>query len=192
MSPDIPPALFAEAVDVDISDLDNIVTGRSPEQIDAVPANATGLYCEEPGCGVTLTYSGRGRKPKKCPAHRRSGSSASDKAPKSSAPRGTAKIKEDVSQLAYILGMSIAPYDSYDAAVLIGTAPKLADTVATLAVRYPAFRKWLDKGGDGMMWFNIVLGFSATVVPILAHHNVIPMDEREAYKRFVDPNVSVD
>ena len=87
--------------------------------------------------------------------------------------------------------MTITPYDQYDAAVIISTAPRVADNLTLLAGRYPEFRKWLEGGGDGMMWLKVAFGMASLIVPIAAHHNILPLDEKEMYKKFVDPSVTI-
>lgn len=177
---DIPPGIFDEAETVKFD-------GSQAENIDRVPETGSGLYCDETGCNTELFYSGRGRKPKKCDVHKKS-RSTSDKSPGSQAPRGIGKIREDWKEMQYTIGVLVAPYDQYDAAVLITTAPKIADSIALLAARYPEFRKWLEKGGDGMMWVKIAMALASVVIPIGAHHGIVPMDEQMAYRRFVDPS----
>jgi hypothetical protein len=178
---DVAPGIFSDAYTMLSSDA---------EQIDAVPANATGLFCEEPGCGTELTYGGRGRKPKRCPEHKR-GATPSDRPPKSSTPKGIERIKADIRQVMFVTGVAVTPYDQYDGAVLIGSANKVADSFALLALKFPEFRKWLEKGGDGMMWVQIIMGLSSVAIPILAHHGVLPIDEKIAYQKFVDPKIDI-
>lgn len=159
------------------------------EQVDNVPQTGSGLFCED--CGTELTYSGRGRRPRKCPEHRRGGSkSTTEKTPNTQIPKGIGKIRQDLQEAIFTLGILVTPYDQYDGAVLVSRAPAVADTFAMLASRYPEFRKFLEKGGDGMMWFKVAMTLASVVIPIGAHHGIIPMDERMAYQKFVDPSVA--
>jgi hypothetical protein len=188
---DIPPAIFADAEVV--IDLNGGFTGPEAEEIDNVPEHASGLFCEAPGCHAELVYAGRGRRPKKCDEHKRSSTSAkSDRSPGSQVPRGLAKIERDITEAMFTAGVLVSPYDQYDGAVLIASAPKFAEAMTMLAGRYPEFRKWLEKGGDGMMFIRVAMVCLSIGIPIGAHHGLIPMDERVAYQRFVDPKVKVD
>lgn len=185
---DVSPNMFDLAEDVEIG----VPTGYA-EEIDSVSVNPLGLFCQESGCHEELHYAGRGRKPTKCDAHKAGKSSSKrDKAPSGSAPRGINKIKDDVREAAFAIGILVSPYDQYDGAVVVGSAEKLADTVGLLSARYPRFRMYMETGGEGMLWFKVAATVAAIGIPIAAHHRIIPMDERVAYKRFVDPTVTID
>ncbi len=62
-----------------MSDIDDLIFSDAlpPEQKDDAPATNDVLSCEV--CGTSLTYAGRGRKPKRCPEHRKQSGNASGK-----------------------------------------------------------------------------------------------------------------
>lgn len=134
-------------------------------------------------CGTALTYSGRGRRPKYCADHKPSRASSST--PRSASKgKGSQAIRADIQNTLLGVGAMLASIDQYDAAVVISSAPKLADVLGSMAEQYPEFRKFLEGGNKSVVWLQLGIAVSALTVPILAHHGMIPMDEREAFIRF--------
>lgn len=67
--------------------------------VSAPPADGPDIVvCQEPGCGMELEWSGRGRKPKFCDEHKRRTSPKDAPAPGQRRPRGFAGRLENVQQ----------------------------------------------------------------------------------------------
>lgn len=136
-------------------------------------------------CGIEIPYAGRGRKPSYCADHKPSKSAGSGKSPANATPKaGGNKLRSELLETFNGLGMMVVMMDQYDGATIISSAPRLAETLAQMAEHYPHFGKYLRDGNKSIVWFQLALALSGLLVPILAHHGLVPIDEKEAFQRF--------
>lgn len=147
-----------------------------------------GMPSDEPTCkvcGVELVYAGRGRKPSYCADHKPAKGSAPKTSPaNSNRASGGHKLRQDLLTSFHGLGMMALTVDKYDGATIIASAPQLAEILAQMAEHYPEFGKFLKDGNKSMVWVQLAVVMTGLVVPIMAHHKVIPLDEKVAFERF--------
>jgi hypothetical protein len=65
--------------------------------------------------------------------------------------------------------------DPYDAFVIHVNAPDFLDNLRGILMQYEWARKWFGGVGTAGSIFGFVLSILTTALPILAHHNVIPV-----------------
>lgn len=136
-------------------------------------------------CGVELTYSGRGRKPSYCADHKPAKNAGPKNVPaNSNRASGGHKLRQELLTTFNGLGMMTLTVDKFDGATIIASAPQLAETLAQMAEHYPEFGKFLKDGNKSMVWVQLAVVMTGLVVPILAHHGAIPIDEKVAFERF--------
>lgn len=136
-------------------------------------------------CGIEIPYAGRGRKPSYCSDHKPSKNASSGKTPANASPKaGGDKLRRELLDTFYGLGSMVVMMDQYDGATIIASAPRLAETLAQMAEHYPQFGKYLRDGNKSIVWFQLALALSGLLVPILAHHRMIPIDQKDAFERF--------
>jgi len=132
---------------------------------------ASDLRCTT--CGVALTYSGRGRKPSKCPEHRvsRSGSS---KPTRSSGSVDLSAIQAGLDTMFTGVAMAVGMFEPTDGAIIAQGGPQLSSALVKVAENDPRVRKALERLMTGSAWGQVIAAAGAIVVPILAHHGVMP------------------
>lgn len=142
-------------------------------------------------CGVALDYAGTGRRPTLCEDHKepskrkdRAPSSRNGRAVKATTAKTNAALRADLLDLLNGAGAMLLMVDQFDGAVMINGAPKLADALVALADQNPAFRRWLTNGAQSVTWIQLGTAVAAIVVPIAAHHGMLPVDERAAFRLF--------
>lgn len=161
-------------------DVEDFPTDATDIAVDSDDASGSEFACIV--CGRGLHYGGRGRHPKYCDEHKPRRSSGSPRS--TSRGKGTAQIRKDLHDTFLGVGALLVSVDQYDAAVVIASAPRLADTLGTMADQYPEFRKFLEEGNKSVVWLQLGIAVSALAIPIMAHHGILPMDERDAFVRF--------
>lgn len=129
-------------------------------------------------CGTRLEWSGRGAKRKYCDEHK----------PKASNTRKTKtssqSLQKQLEGALFGLGVFTSSVDQFDGAIVIASAPSLAAALAATADAHPAFAKWLMTAGDSMVYVQLAYAVAGLVVPILAHHKMIGIDEKLAAAQF--------
>lgn len=78
----------------------------------------------------------------------------------------------------------VPPFDTYDLDVVNRGAGNLADALATAAEQNATIRTTCDLilgGGAGGAYIQLLLALSAIVVPICAHHGVVPVSAGERF-----------
>lgn len=146
------------------------------------------LNCEK--CGVLIEWAGVGRKPKYCVDHRQK-QSGDKVTPTSRRKVSTQKslevLRAELTQTLQGAGALLLAVDRYDGLVVIQGAPKLVDAFISLAEINPSFRKFLEGGAKSVVWMQLGTAVAAMLVPILAHHAMVPVDEVTAYQLFHGP-----
>jgi hypothetical protein len=134
-----------------------------------------------------VEYAGTGRKPKYCPDHRQP--SGKDKTTPASRSRKTSSKSLDVLRLELLqtlqgAGAMLMAVDKFDGLVIVQGSPKLVDALISMAEVNPQFRKFLESGTKSVVWLQLGTALAAIVVPIAAHHRMLPLNERGAYELF--------
>lgn len=154
--------------------LDESMLGGMPllNNDDVPPASvssddAAPLRCEV--CGVSLTYSGRGRRPKFCDEHRKTTTT-------SSGNRSTSlkALEASVADLYRGLGMGLSMVDAQSGFEVANAADKLAASWITLAETNPKVRKWLTKITTGSGTGAVIVAHATIAFPILQRHDLLP------------------
>lgn len=127
----------------------------------------------EPGTTGTTDTPPR----KSSPAGAESAGGARPQAPRPPAGGRKAPLQKSLEELfaAPSLAYSIAG-DQVAASFLASRAEPMAEAWYNLSKESPAVRRILDKLTTGSAWGGVVIATGATVLPLLAHHDVLPFD----------------
>ena len=126
---------------------------------------------------------GEGPKAKRKPAPR--ARSSKDSAPRKAAAKVTpepaggrsATYASSIAMAALGAYLVVPPFDTYDLDIVNRGAPNLADALASAGEQNQTIRSTCDLilgGGAGGAYIQLLLALSAIVVPICAHHGVVP------------------
>jgi hypothetical protein len=164
--------------DFDFSTVTATPSVEPPADYDPKP---DALICQEPGCFTPLTYGGKGRKPTKCDAHKKSRSSGT--------PRrlsGTSRKSSSVDYRPGIMGLMQLPAGvlafagmnkpelAADAATITVYAPGIADALNELAKERPEVAAVLDRVLSVGPYGLVIAAVMPMVLQILANHGVLP------------------
>lgn len=127
-------------------------------------------------CGAPLTYSGRGRRPKYCTEHNPK-ASASPRTRRTSASMTYDDLEEGIAATLTTIGMLATFVDPFDANVFILRSEKVAKHWRNAAEKNPAIRRILERMLSLSALGEFTAGAGLLIVPILAHHGVIPIPE---------------
>lgn len=145
----------------------------------------TDLSCKV--CGIELVYSGKGRRPEYCETHRPAKNVKGDRKPTSRKNAGKltdAALRTELLAMLQGAGAVVLAVDRFDGAVIISGAENLVDALMSMAAQNPAFRKWLEAGSSSMTWVQLAVAVGAIVIPIAAHHKIVPVDEAAMLRMF--------
>lgn len=127
------------------------------------------LWCQYPGCVNSLTYGGRGRKPKFCDEHKKSGGSKSvspsgDKSLDAKMKRIAAGLSENI-QIAGTLTTAVLPCTGY---IILRDSDRVANETVKLAAKNPKMLAALEKAnqiapGVFLGKFMVTVGFAVAV-----------------------------
>lgn len=121
--------------------------------------------CQE--CGVIINWSGRGKKPLFCSAHK-SGKSRSSTGVTSVA---TDKIIDALTETYAAIGMGIAfTIDGQDGQQIVMNAPKLAESWRDLLDNDPKVKKALQKLVQASGWSTVMVAHITVAAPIVMRH----------------------
>lgn len=150
-----------------------------PESSDSTPSGKT-AYCEE--CSELIPWSGRGRKPRFCKEHKRPLGESRSSAPSQTRARGTAKADKEAKELAdaYLRMLQqgsiyLSLVEPYDGMAIFASAPHNAQLFQNMLAQQEKFRAALLAGRGGSATGAYIVSTIGTIVlPILAHHGLIP------------------
>lgn len=144
---------------------------------DRKPNRGDDLTCEV--CGKELTYSGRGRKPKRCDEHKpnRTTSTGTRNSPRRTA--AVERIRTKSSEQIATLGLMVSFVNEFDGKVVINKAPSWGDAFAALADSSPRARRVLESVFADVAYLQIVSVGLSTILPIMWYHGA-----------FGDPNTN--
>jgi len=156
-----------------------------PESADVAPEPASEssgeLQCQV--CGKPLTYAGRGRKPKFCDDHRAS------RSPSKGAPVGRVskdeRLRRELIATLGLVGTGLMMVEPYDGLVVLDRAEPTVDALMDVAAHNPRVRKVLEQMIEVSVWGALGTALAGIVLPITAHHNLLPIDERSIEPQFL-------
>ena len=164
-----------------VDDLESGVTFEPLAESDSEP-----LRCTEPGCTNAIEYSGRGRKPTKCPEHKRSGNSGTRANNKSAASgKSWARATEVKTHLdGYVAPINLALLGLAqftqnaafiaDGAVIAKQLPAVNTELVELAKDDKDLQKVLESIALPTKYAPLMLSLFGLAVPILANHHLLP------------------
>ena len=172
----VPSPDFEETPIPPVSPDDPPAADESPQQSnDEAPDR-----CRWIGCGESLSYGGRGPRPKWCPKHK--GGREITGSP--SVSRGTRAKKDDKgwkdnlnNQLCAAggaVGAAFYAFNKFDGQVILSGTPALAHSLVELADTDPRIRRSLESFVTGAAWTSVALAAAAIIVPIAANHGALP------------------
>lgn len=122
-------------------------------------------------CGTSLTYGGRGRKPRFCAEHKKGGTTTSNG---KKATANMVVLENNIADLYRGLGMGLSFVDPESGMEVAGAADKLAASWITLAESNPKVKKFLIKLTTGSGVGAVVLAHGTVAYPILKRHDMLP------------------
>lgn len=106
---------------------------------------------------------------------RQAGAAAASSPP----PRPTSGGRTLQSRLEELLGGLALPYsamgDDYAAQLIATRTPAIAEAWADLAKQNAAVKRVLERLVQGTAWGGVVLSSAGLAIPLLAHHNILPL-----------------
>lgn len=135
-------------------------------------------------CGKPLSYSGRGRRPKYCDEHRPSRGGATKAA---TAGRSTKhdRMKRELTGTLALIGTGLMMVEPYDGIVVLDRAEATVDALMDVAAHNPRVMKALEQMIDVTVWGALGTALAGIIVPITAHHGVLPIDVRQVERQFL-------
>ena len=128
-------------------------------------------------CGTSLTYGGRGAKPKYCEIHRKQPSKQTSSG--KSVDTFVNQIEMLYLQTAGIL--SIAPGKFQDDAIVVGgSASQMAESWRPLLEKDPKVRAMWNKLLTGTGWSGVIIAHATVAYAIAQNHNMIPTPKGQA------------
>lgn len=121
-------------------------------------------------CGTSLTYGGRGRKPRFCDEHKRNGKPAGTR----SSSGSMAALERQLGDLYRSLGMGVTMVDPESGFEIVGAADKLAHSWIVLAETNPKVKRFLVKLTTGSGVGAVIFAHGAVLLPILQRHDMLP------------------
>lgn len=139
-------------------------------------------------CGKSLTYAGRGRKPKYCADHKPSpGRSSTGSGTATRTTKNDRMRRELVGTLA-LVGTGLMMVEPYDGLVILDRAEATVDALMDVAEHNPRVRKALEQMIDVTVWGALGTALAGILLPITAHHGLLPVDERTIERQFLTPD----
>lgn len=145
-----------------------------PPAYDAGSDDVSPLRCEAEGCQNTLTYSGRGRKPKYCDEHKKSNIGTGSR---STGVRGwseASRIEKQLTMYLAGLGFVIKLVNQYDGTVVAEGAAPVAHEVVEIAKTHKDWRKPLEIICAPGEYGRLMMVLAGIILPVMANHGLIP------------------
>lgn len=138
------------------------------------------VRCRECGDVIPGAKDGRTRY---CDKHKRT---KGDSAP-TTARRGrkSEQLTRDLAQILAMVGAGVAMVERYDGLVILDRAEPTATALVSASETNPALRKVLEQLVTASSWSAVAMALVSLVGPILAHHRVLPLDERAVAEMFL-------
>jgi hypothetical protein len=144
-----------------------------------VPPGANTLECEN--CGRHFHHEGRGRKPKRCLECRGTKSPAAPKlggggrkGPRTKAEREADAIAAKLRQSLGMVALFVSMADPIDGKAILAGSEGLSSAAGTILERNEKLRILLSTSNSAGGYIAFVGYLLVILVPILAHHGVIP------------------
>jgi len=140
-----------------------------PDSSDVPP-----LRCEHDGCQNTLTYSGRGRRPKFCEEHKKTNTSTGTGTGKRSAwPKGDA-VEKNLAKLLNWSAAGITFINPADGKVIAKGGPAVAHEVVEIARQNKSWRPYLEWIAAPGKYGPLTFALAAMLIPVMVNHNLLP------------------
>lgn len=131
-----------------------------------VPMDDAPYRCEV--CGTSLTYSGRGRRPKFCEDHKKGAKGTGQR------PANMKALENSLADIYRGLGMGLNFIDPISGMEVANSADALAHSWIILAESNPKVKKFLLKITTGGGVGAVILAHGMVAIPILARHDKLP------------------
>jgi hypothetical protein len=116
-----------------------------------------------------------GKSPRGVKAHMTRAHGTGDKEPTSAAGRKAKRpLEDDLGSMLAALAMAVSMFDQYDALILAQNGPPVARAWSNLAMRNPAVDRMLRSMMGGVSYGEVIVATAMMVMPILAHHRILP------------------
>jgi len=132
------------------------------------------LRCEVDGCTNTLTYSGRGRKPKYCDEHKSATSAGTSSGKRSTKWPDAEQVEKQILRYLNGLGMAVTWVNPVDGTIIAKGNPAVAHELVELGKIDKTWRKWLDRIAKPGKYGPLAMALAPTVIGIAANHNLLP------------------
>ncbi len=157
----------------------------APESADApqdAPAIDTCIIC-----GTSLVYAGSGAHPKYCADHKPRGGKAPKSQPGSASPKlsKNERLRKELTGTLALVGTGLMMVEPYDGLVILDRAEATADALMDVAEHNPRVRKALEQLLDVSVYGTLGLAVAGMVLPIAAHHGMLPLPEQAMERQFL-------
>lgn len=143
---------------------------------DTPEADSSGRTCEV--CGTALAYAGRGRPPRFCEDHKANKSAKpADRITPNTARNKDEKLASELASLLGLIGLGLYSVEQFDGTVLMSQAEPTAKALVIASQQNKQLRAMLEQLVMVSVWGAVASALAGIIVPILAHHRIIPMDE---------------
>lgn len=150
-----------------------------PEPTDSTPNSKT-AYCEE--CSNVIPWKGRGRKPRFCAEHKRPLGETRTSSGSKTAARGSSKAEKEAKELAdaYLRMLQqgsiyLSLVEPYDGMAIFASSQQNAQLFQAMLAQQDRLRASMLAARGGSATGAFIVSTVATIIlPILAHHKVIP------------------
>lgn len=155
---------------------ENAAFSDEPSSSDTAPAGE--LKCEN--CGRHFSHEGRGRKPKKClecreaKGSRTTGITRPRKGARTKAEREADEIAAKFRQSLAMLALFVSMADPVDGKAILAGSDGLAKATGTILEKNDKVRILLSSSSTGGGYVALFGYLLIILVPILAHHGLIP------------------
>lgn len=161
------------------------VEGTDPPEDEApsatVPEDEAPDRCKWIGCGESLSYGGRGPRPKWCARHKGGREVGPPRVSRGTSPRAKKDDKawkDSLNQQLVAAGGTIGAiaygFNKFDGTVILNGTPQLAHSLVELADVNPNVRRALEASVSGAAWLGVAVAAAAIIIPIAANHGALP------------------
>lgn len=84
------------------------------------------------------------------------------------------QLRENLDGTFVGIGGALIPFDPWCGAVLVTKGPEVTDALIELGKTNPRVKKAIDNFARGSIWSAVFGAAGAVLIPILAHHGVLP------------------
>ena len=137
-------------------------------------------------CGKDLVYKGKGAHPKYCADHKPNGSKSSG-ATTSGRSTKRDRLKRELTGTLALMGTGLMMVEPYDGLVVLDRAEATVDALMEVAEHNPRVMKALEQMVEVTVWGALGTALAGILLPITAHHGLLPVDEKTIERQFLSP-----